>query len=174
MAEFTRQRGKRQEDGGLGSVLDLLLANARLVLGVSGAAVLAIATLAVKRVRLARPLSGLGGRERTAIPWRRAAWLPRPRRGKMCRKPSLAAAAELVPRVWQKCRRCRWQRRGHGAACSHPAGARAVSYPVCPEQHTFTIQRPIQKGTLGLIHIWMPDCFPLKICRKKMCTFVPP
>ncbi|XP_029857937.1 mitochondrial dynamics protein MID49 [Aquila chrysaetos chrysaetos] len=50
MAEFTSQRGKRQEDGGLGSVLDLLLANARLVLGVSGAAVLAIATLAVKRL----------------------------------------------------------------------------------------------------------------------------
>ncbi|KAF1670352.1 Mitochondrial dynamics protein MID49, partial [Pygoscelis papua] len=50
MAEFTRQRGKRQEDGGLGSVLDLLLANARLVLGVSGAAVLAVATLAVKRL----------------------------------------------------------------------------------------------------------------------------
>ncbi|NWQ87546.1 MID49 protein, partial [Burhinus bistriatus] len=50
MAEFTRQRGKRQEDGGLGSVVDLLLANARLVLGVTGAAVLAIATLAVKRL----------------------------------------------------------------------------------------------------------------------------
>ncbi|NXS52062.1 MID49 protein, partial [Brachypteracias leptosomus] len=50
MAEFTHQRGKRREDNGLGSVLDLLLANARLVLGVSGAAVLAIATLAVKRL----------------------------------------------------------------------------------------------------------------------------
>ncbi|NXF88247.1 MID49 protein, partial [Eubucco bourcierii] len=50
MAEFTRQRGKRQDDSGLGSVLDLLLANARLVLGVSGAAVLAIATLVVKRL----------------------------------------------------------------------------------------------------------------------------
>ncbi|NXL29940.1 MID49 protein, partial [Glaucidium brasilianum] len=50
MAEFTRQRGKRQEDSGLGNVLDLLLANARLVLGVTGAAVLAIATLAVKRL----------------------------------------------------------------------------------------------------------------------------
>ncbi|XP_074014656.1 mitochondrial dynamics protein MID49 [Numenius arquata] len=50
MAEFGRQRGKRQEDSGLGSVLDLLLANARLVLGVTGAAVLAIATLAVKRL----------------------------------------------------------------------------------------------------------------------------
>ncbi|NXE28593.1 MID49 protein, partial [Ardeotis kori] len=50
MAEFGQQRGKRQEDGGLGNLLDLLLANARLVLGVSGAAVLAIATLAVKRL----------------------------------------------------------------------------------------------------------------------------
>lgn len=59
MAAFWQQRGRRQESGGLGSVLDglgsvfdVLLANARLVLGVSGAAVLAIATLAVKRVRL--------------------------------------------------------------------------------------------------------------------------
>ncbi|NWV02126.1 MID49 protein, partial [Upupa epops] len=50
MAEFGRPRGKRQEDSGLGSVLDVLLANARLVLGVSGAAILAIATLAVKRL----------------------------------------------------------------------------------------------------------------------------
>ncbi|NXK51875.1 MID49 protein, partial [Chauna torquata] len=50
MAEFTHKRGKRQDDSGLGSVLDVLLANARLVLGVSGAAVLAIATLAVKRL----------------------------------------------------------------------------------------------------------------------------
>lgn len=59
MAAFWQQRGRRQENGGLGSVIDglgsvfdVLLANARLVLGVSGAAVLAIATLAVKRVRL--------------------------------------------------------------------------------------------------------------------------
>ncbi|XP_061849059.1 mitochondrial dynamics protein MID49 [Colius striatus] len=50
MAELSRWRGKRQDDSGLGSVLDFLLANARLVLGVSGAAVLAIATLAVKRL----------------------------------------------------------------------------------------------------------------------------
>lgn len=61
MAAFWHQRGRRQENGGLGSVIDglgsvfdVLLANARLVLGVSGAAVLAIATLAVKRVRLGR------------------------------------------------------------------------------------------------------------------------
>lgn len=39
----------------LGGAVDFLLANARLVLGVGGAAVLGIATLAVKRVRLAWP-----------------------------------------------------------------------------------------------------------------------
>ncbi|NWI49407.1 MID49 protein, partial [Calyptomena viridis] len=57
MAAFWQQRGRRQDSGGLGSVIDglgsifdVLLANARLVLGVSGAAVLAIATLAVKRL----------------------------------------------------------------------------------------------------------------------------
>ncbi|NWI13828.1 MID49 protein, partial [Crypturellus soui] len=55
MAGLGRTQGRRQEDGGgggsgLGAVLDFVLANARLVLGVSGAAVLAIATLAVKRL----------------------------------------------------------------------------------------------------------------------------
>lgn len=51
MAEFSQKRGKRRGDEGLGSMVDFLLANARLVLGVGGAAVLGIATLAVKRVR---------------------------------------------------------------------------------------------------------------------------
>ncbi|EAW55652.1 mitochondrial elongation factor 2 [Homo sapiens] len=49
MAEFSQKRGKRRSDEGLGSMVDFLLANARLVLGVGGAAVLGIATLAVKR-----------------------------------------------------------------------------------------------------------------------------
>lgn len=51
MAEFSQKRGKRHDDDMLGSAVDFLLANARLVLGVGGAAVLGIATLAVKRVR---------------------------------------------------------------------------------------------------------------------------
>lgn len=54
MADFARKEGKRRDDRGLGNVVDFLLANARVVLGVSGAAVLAIATLAVKRVRFGR------------------------------------------------------------------------------------------------------------------------
>ncbi|XP_077748526.1 mitochondrial dynamics protein MID49 isoform X1 [Canis aureus] len=49
MAEFSQKRGK-QRDEVLGSTVDFLLANARLVLGVGGAAVLGIATLAVKRL----------------------------------------------------------------------------------------------------------------------------
>lgn len=51
MAEFSQKRGKRHDDDMLGSAVDFLLANARLVLGVGAAAVLGIATLAVKRVR---------------------------------------------------------------------------------------------------------------------------
>lgn len=48
MAEFSQKRGQ-QRDEVLGGTVDFLLANARLVLGVGGAAVLGIATLAVKR-----------------------------------------------------------------------------------------------------------------------------
>ncbi|XP_061088055.1 mitochondrial dynamics protein MID49 [Conger conger] len=43
-------RGKRRGEDGLAAVIDFLLANARLVLGVGGAAILGIATLAVKRL----------------------------------------------------------------------------------------------------------------------------
>ncbi|XP_069036736.1 mitochondrial dynamics protein MID49 isoform X2 [Lepisosteus oculatus] len=51
------QREKRRGEDGITAVLDFLLANARLVLGVGGAAVLGIATLAVKRLidRAGRP-----------------------------------------------------------------------------------------------------------------------
>ncbi|XP_054992832.1 mitochondrial dynamics protein MID49 isoform X2 [Sorex araneus] len=49
MAEFFQKR-KQRDDEVLGSAVDFLLANARLVLGVGGAAVLGIATLAVKRL----------------------------------------------------------------------------------------------------------------------------
>ncbi|XP_078096498.1 mitochondrial dynamics protein MIEF1-like isoform X2 [Mustelus asterias] len=49
MANIAQGKGKWR-DSGLGDVIDFLLANARLVLGVGGAAVLAIATVAVKRM----------------------------------------------------------------------------------------------------------------------------
>ncbi|XP_006875609.1 PREDICTED: mitochondrial dynamics protein MID49 [Chrysochloris asiatica] len=50
MAEFSQKRGKRHDDAVLGSAVDFLLVNARLVLGVGAAAMLGIATLAVKRL----------------------------------------------------------------------------------------------------------------------------
>lgn len=50
MAEMQLQKKGKKADDGIGSVVDFLLANARLVLGVGGAAMLGIATLAVKRL----------------------------------------------------------------------------------------------------------------------------
>ncbi|XP_029432035.1 mitochondrial dynamics protein MID49 [Rhinatrema bivittatum] len=50
MTEFLQKRGKKRNEDGIGSVVDFLLANARLVLGVGGAVMLGIATLAVKRL----------------------------------------------------------------------------------------------------------------------------
>lgn len=41
---------KRRGEDGIGAIIDFLLTNARLVLGVGGVAVLGIATLAVKKV----------------------------------------------------------------------------------------------------------------------------
>ena len=66
MAEFSQNRSKRRDGEVLGGAVDFLLANARLVLGVGGAAVLGIATLAVKQVRLGglltrTPQQGWGG-----------------------------------------------------------------------------------------------------------------
>ncbi|KAF2980310.1 hypothetical protein EK904_008245 [Melospiza melodia maxima] len=49
MAGAGQRRGKK-DDNGIGTAIDFVLANARLVLGVGGAAMLGIATLAVKRV----------------------------------------------------------------------------------------------------------------------------
>lgn len=42
---------KRRGEDGIAAIIDFLLSNAQLVLGVGGVAVLGIATLAVKKVR---------------------------------------------------------------------------------------------------------------------------
>lgn len=49
MAGSGERKGKK-DDNGIGTAIDFVLSNARLVLGVGGAAMLGIATLAVKRV----------------------------------------------------------------------------------------------------------------------------
>lgn len=50
MAGVNGDRKGKKDDNGLGTAIDFVLSNAKLVLGVGGAAMLGIATLAVKRV----------------------------------------------------------------------------------------------------------------------------
>lgn len=52
MAGVNGDRKGKKDDNGLGTAIDFMLSNAKLVLGVGGAAMLGIATLAVKRVRV--------------------------------------------------------------------------------------------------------------------------
>lgn len=49
------ERKSKKDDNGIGTAIDFVLSNARLVLGVGGAAMLGIATLAVKRVSALSP-----------------------------------------------------------------------------------------------------------------------
>lgn len=51
MAGVNGNRKGKKDDNGIGTAIDFMLSNAKLVLGVGGAAMLGIATLAVKRVR---------------------------------------------------------------------------------------------------------------------------
>lgn len=60
MAGAGQRKGKK-DDNGIGTAIDFVLSNARLVLGVGGAAMLGIATLAVKRVSVQ---GGAGEEER--------------------------------------------------------------------------------------------------------------
>ncbi|NWU14823.1 MID49 protein, partial [Cephalopterus ornatus] len=133
MAAFWQQRGRRQEQGGLGgvidglgSVFDVLLANARLVLGVSGAAVLAIATLAVKRLidRATSPRDeGDPKAEQKTLEetWQDLALIkttpkpPKKQRREDLSEPLLSPARPLVPGEAQDPR-----------ACSAPLGAPRV------------------------------------------------
>lgn len=57
MAGVNGDRKGKKDDNGIGTAIDFMLSNAKLVLGVGGAAMLGIATLAVKRVRLTIPVS---------------------------------------------------------------------------------------------------------------------
>lgn len=56
MAGVNGERKGKKDDNGLGTAIDFVLSNAKLVLGVGGAAMLGIATLAVKRVSVNSPM----------------------------------------------------------------------------------------------------------------------
>lgn len=55
MAGVNGDRKGKKDDNGIGTAIDFMLSNAKLVLGVGGAAMLGIATLAVKRVSMTIP-----------------------------------------------------------------------------------------------------------------------
>ncbi|KAM4721465.1 mitochondrial dynamics protein MIEF1 [Rhinophrynus dorsalis] len=77
MAGAGEKKGKK-DDNGLGTAIDFVLSNARLVLGVGGAAMLGIATLAVKRM-YDRAISAPASPSRSSQPgkrsWEEPSWL---------------------------------------------------------------------------------------------------
>ncbi|XP_030067814.1 mitochondrial dynamics protein MID49 [Microcaecilia unicolor] len=102
MAEFLQKRGKKRNEDGIGSVVDFLLANARLVLGVGGAVMLGIATLAVKRL-IERATSPPGDKEevekveQTSIEesWKEVNWTNSS--PKLLQRANRAALSEPLP-----------------------------------------------------------------------------
>ncbi|XP_077308456.1 mitochondrial dynamics protein MIEF1 [Lithobates pipiens] len=77
MAGAGEKKGKK-EDNGIGTAIDFVLSNARLVLGVGGAAMLGIATLAVKRMydrAISAPASPSRSSQSSKRSWEEPSWL---------------------------------------------------------------------------------------------------
>ncbi|KAM9324112.1 mitochondrial dynamics protein MIEF1 [Gastrophryne carolinensis] len=77
MAGAGEKKG-RKDDNGLGTAIDFVLSNARLVLGVGGAAMLGIATLAVKRMydrAISAPASPSRSSQTGKRSWEEPSWL---------------------------------------------------------------------------------------------------
>lgn len=78
MAGVNGERKGKKDDNGLGSAIDFVLSNAKLVLGVGGAAMLGIATLAVKRMydrALSAPSSPTKASHSGQRSWEEPSWL---------------------------------------------------------------------------------------------------
>ncbi|OCT83107.1 hypothetical protein XELAEV_18025646mg [Xenopus laevis] len=77
MAGAGEKKGKK-DDNGIGTAIDFVLSNARLVLGVGGAAMLGIATLAVKRMydrAISAPASPSRSSQCSKRSWEEPSWL---------------------------------------------------------------------------------------------------
>ncbi|XP_068108214.1 mitochondrial dynamics protein MIEF1 [Hyperolius riggenbachi] len=77
MAGAGEKKGKK-DDNGIGTAIDFVLSNARLVLGVGGAAMLGIATLAVKRMydrAISAPASPSRSNQSGKLSWEEPNWL---------------------------------------------------------------------------------------------------
>lgn len=78
MAGVNGDRKGKKDDNGIGTAIDFMLSNAKLVLGVGGAAMLGIATLAVKRMydrTISAPTSPTKMQQTGKRSWEEPAWV---------------------------------------------------------------------------------------------------
>lgn len=94
MAGVNGDRKGKKDDNGIGTAIDFMLSNAKLVLGVGGAAMLGIATLAVKRVSARRFISDFSF---SPYPSTQVLLLKHPHPREQCAHTSLLCRCTTVP-----------------------------------------------------------------------------
>uniref|UniRef100_A0A672M706 Mitochondrial elongation factor 1 n=1 Tax=Sinocyclocheilus grahami TaxID=75366 RepID=A0A672M706_SINGR len=101
MAGVNGDRKGKKDDNGLGTAIDFVLSNAKLVLGVGGAAMLGIATLAVKRMydrALSAPSSPTKADPSGRRSWEEPSWLgSSPRTLSMNMKQNISRSLQTLP-----------------------------------------------------------------------------
>ncbi|XP_026876005.2 mitochondrial dynamics protein MID51 [Electrophorus electricus] len=101
MAGVSGDRKGKKDDNGIGSAIDFMLSNAKLVLGVGGAAMLGIATLAVKRIydrALSAPSSPTKATQSGKRSWEEPSWLgSSPRTLNRDMKQNLSRSLQTLP-----------------------------------------------------------------------------
>lgn len=99
MAGSGERKGKK-DDNGIGTAIDFVLSNARLVLGVGGAAMLGIATLAVKRMydrAISAPTSPTRLSHSGKRSWEEPNWMGSPRLLNKDMKTGLSRSLQTLP-----------------------------------------------------------------------------
>ncbi|KAI2597921.1 mitochondrial elongation factor 1 [Homo sapiens] len=99
MAGAGERKGKK-DDNGIGTAIDFVLSNARLVLGVGGAAMLGIATLAVKRMydrAISAPTSPTRLSHSGKRSWEEPNWMGSPRLLNRDMKTGLSRSLQTLP-----------------------------------------------------------------------------
>uniref|UniRef100_G1T474 Mitochondrial elongation factor 1 n=1 Tax=Oryctolagus cuniculus TaxID=9986 RepID=G1T474_RABIT len=99
MAGAGERKGKK-DDNGIGTAIDFVLSNARLVLGVGGAAMLGIATLAVKRMydrAISAPTSPTRLSHSGKRSWEEPTWMGSPRLLNRDMKTGLSRSLQTLP-----------------------------------------------------------------------------
>lgn len=94
------ERKSKKDDNGIGTAIDFVLSNARLVLGVGGAAMLGIATLAVKRMydrAISAPTSPTRLSHSGKRSWEEPNWMGSPRLLNKDMKAGLSRSLQALP-----------------------------------------------------------------------------